>query len=259
MIKAVFFDFDFTLVYSMPASKKSFKELCKFAKLKPTKRRFKKFINSRYKDAINRLYDESGVDKKGMDKIFLKAYKDSLPKTKFFAKDILPKLKESGIKVAVITYNTSKVAKLVLKHFNAKYDLLIADDDIYNKAKHDAMLDALRKFKLKKSEALYVGDHIMDVRESHKAGIKSVVVPTGFLKKAYIKTAHPDFFVSSINKVKDLISILPTRKKCIKLLKKYKLNKKKIKHSILVTKIALFLVKKLIKKGKKINIELVWH
>ena len=67
------------------------------------------------------------------------------------------------------------------------------------------MLMALKKLKLKKSEVLYVGDVITDVIESHKAGIKSVVVPTGFMKKIYIKRAHPDFFVSNINKVADLI------------------------------------------------------
>jgi len=50
---------------------------------------------------------------------------------------------------------------------------------------------------------------------------------------------------------------IPTRDKCLELLKEYNLSEKKIHHSILVADVALFLAKKLIEKGEKIDLRLV--
>jgi HAD superfamily hydrolase (TIGR01549 family) len=202
-IKAIFFDFDQTLVDTMPASIKCFKGWCRLTNLKPTKKLFNKFIELRVKDAVNLFHEKSGISKKELQKNFTETFTESIPEIKFYGGELLPKLKNQ--KIAIITYNIKDVVIPILKYFNVKYDLLITDDDILNAEKHDAMLMALKKLKLKKSEVLYVGDVITDVIESHKAGIKSVVVPTGFMKKIYIKRAHPDFFVSNINKVADLI------------------------------------------------------
>ncbi|MCK4521526.1 MAG: HDIG domain-containing protein [Nanoarchaeota archaeon] len=50
---------------------------------------------------------------------------------------------------------------------------------------------------------------------------------------------------------------LPTKKECLELLKKHGLSEKKIQHSVLVTKVAVFLARKFIKKGEKIDLNLI--
>jgi phosphoglycolate phosphatase len=202
-IKAIFFDFDQTLVDTRNISVKCFHQLCKITNQKPTKKLFKQFTSLRYTESIDIFHKLSDVSKKTLDDTFCKSFIANISKIKFYGKEILSKLKDQ--KIAIITYNTKNVVIPILDYFNVKYDLLITDDNSINTTKHASMLMALKKLKLKKSEVLYVGDFITDVIESHKAGIKSVVVPTGFMKRAYIKRAHPDFFVSSIDKVVDLI------------------------------------------------------
>tara|TARA_Y100000310_G_scaffold330657_1_gene402678 strand:+ start:779 stop:1345 length:567 start_codon:yes stop_codon:yes gene_type:complete len=187
----------------MSPSIKSFKELCKVSNQKPTKKLFKQFRSVRYTESIDLFHKLSNVSKKTLEDAFCKSFIANISKIKFYGAEVLPKLKNQ--KIAIITYNTKNVVIPVLDYFNINYDLLITDEEIFSTAKHGAMLMALKKFNLKKSEVLYVGDFITDVIESHKAGIKSVVVPTGFMKKAYIKRAHPDFFVSNINEIVDLI------------------------------------------------------
>ena len=72
-----------------------------------------------------------------------------------------------------------------------------------DETKHDVIKKAMKS--LKPSEAIYVGDHINDVIEAHKAGIKAVIVPTGVFKKLYMKRYHPDYMLSSLNKLIDII------------------------------------------------------
>jgi len=123
---------------------------------------------------------------------------------KFYGKKLLPKLK--GIKIIIITNNNRKAVKQACKYFKIKYNLLIANEDMKkNQRKHNAIKKTLKKLKLEPEQTFYVGDHINDITEAHKAGIRSVIVTTGVFKKPYIKKHHPDFIISDINKVLKLI------------------------------------------------------
>ena len=200
MIKAVFFDFDLTLVNSRAGARASFKALSKLDK----EISFKQYMGLKFSDVINHFHKKTGITKNKINDIFCESFLGELDSMKFYASGLFPKLKRK--KIVIITYNTRRVVSKIAKHFGIKYDLMITDDDFgKNEGKHTGILNALKKFKLKKNGVLYVGDHIVDVIEAHKAGIKSVVVPTGVLKKIYIKKYHPDFMVSNINKISDLI------------------------------------------------------
>ncbi|MBD3354461.1 HAD-IA family hydrolase [Candidatus Woesearchaeota archaeon] len=203
-IKAVFFDFDLTLVDTKPGVKASYKALSKLTDKKPTKKGFRKYVGSRFSEMIERLHKESDISKKKLIQTYLKAYRSKIPKMKYHGKKIIPMIKDK--KIIILTNNYKKAVKAVCRYFNIKYDKLITDQDMkkYQK-KHDAMIKTLKRLDLKKSEAVYVGDHINDVKEAHKAGIKSVIVPTGVYKRSYLKKFHPDFLLPSLKKFPKII------------------------------------------------------
>ncbi len=203
-IKAVFIDFDLTLVDTKPGVKASYRALCKLTNQKPTKKGFERYVGSRFSETIDRLHKESNIPKKKIIQTYLKAYKSKIPNMKYYGKKIIPKLKDR--KIIILTNNYKKAVKAACRHLNIKYDRLITDQDMKkDQKKHDAIIKTLNKLNLKKSEAVYVGDHINDVKEARKAGIISVIVPTGVYKKSYLKKFHPDFLLPSLKKLPKII------------------------------------------------------
>jgi len=206
MIRIIFFDFDLTLVNSMPGVKASYLALCRITGEKPSKNGFKKYCGPKVSKNIEHFYRISGLSKKQLIETFHKAYISKIPEMRFYAKDLLPKLKQRKIKIVIITNNDDIATKAVCRHFKIKYNLLITDDEMKKyEAKHDMMHKLLGKFRIHKSEALYVGDQIIDVREAHKTGIRSVIVPRGLFHRAYILSYHPDFMLSNLNKIIKII------------------------------------------------------
>lgn len=203
MIKAVFFDLDLTLIDSMPGAIASYNAVCKEAGIKTSKKGFQKYVGSRFSSMVNEFHEISKVPKQKLILTYLHAYNNSIPKMKQYGKNLLDKLKTKKI---IITNNTRKAAEKAVDYFDISYDFMITDEDMKkNEKKHDAMKRVLKKLKLKHSEALYVGDHINDVIEAHKSGIKSVIVPKGVFSKTYLKKFHPDFLLNNIDEVSRLI------------------------------------------------------
>ena len=204
MIKAIFFDFDLTLVNSTAGAKATYYGLWKKAGLKTSKKGYQQYVGSRFKDVVEDLHEKSGMSKKKIIDEFNKLYIKKIPKMKFLAKGLFYKLK--NVKKMIITNNNRTAVEAACKYFGIKYDKLIADDNMAkDERKHDAILKNIKKLGIKKSEAMYVGDHVNDVKEAYKAGIKSVIVPTGVFKKLYIKRYNPDFMISSLKKLPKLI------------------------------------------------------
>lgn len=204
MIKAIFFDFDLTLVNSRPGAKATYKALWKLTNQKTSKKGFQAYVGSRFSEMVDELNKRSGVSKKTIISTFNRIYASKIPKMKFYGKKLFPKLRE--VKVIILSNNTKTAIKKVCSYYNIKYYALYADEDMAkNETKANAISRTLRRLKLNRSEALYVGDHINDVIESHKAGIKAVIVPTGVFKKLYIMRYHPDFMISSLNKLTKLL------------------------------------------------------
>ncbi|MBW2995938.1 HAD family hydrolase [Candidatus Woesearchaeota archaeon] len=202
MIKTIFFDFDLTLVNSRAGAKATYRALWKLTNQKTSKRGFQKYVGSKFSDMINSLHKKSGIPKQKLINVYEEVYAANIPKMKFYGKTLLPKLK--GIKIIILTNNHRKSVIKACRHFKIRYNLLVASEDMKkDEKKHDIIKKAMKS--LKSSEAVYVGDHINDVIEAHKAGIKAVIVPTGVFKRMYIKKYHPDFMIPNLNKLIEII------------------------------------------------------
>jgi phosphoglycolate phosphatase len=116
---------------------------------------------------------------------------------------VLKELKKK-YKLAIISSSFGKSIKKSLKHSGIlKYfDFVIGAEKEESKVKKIKL--CMRKFKLKNSEVIYVGDTSGDVVEAKKAKVKSIAVSWGYQNKEMLKKARPDLIV---NKIKDLIEL----------------------------------------------------
>ena len=69
----------------------------------------------------------------------------------------------------------------------------------------DMIFDMMRKFNIKNSEFLKVGDTISDICEGKNAKVFTAAILSGTQDKSEIMKANPDFTISSLGNLKDII------------------------------------------------------
>lgn len=124
------------------------------------------------------------------------------------AGELLKGLKKRGCKIAAIT---SRARSIVIKTLEAEkiyqyFDLIIAIEDVV-KAKPDpeGILEALKYFKIKSSEALMVGDNEVDIEAGKAAGVQTVGVSFGFAGKK-ISKFRPDFVIDQLSGLPEILA-----------------------------------------------------
>jgi len=144
-------------------------------------------------------FKEFGLSNKQIQELILNLETESL-KTKTVKifpdlKNVLKTLSQKH-KVIVITSNTSKVVKDFVKHNKLNKnitEILGADKE---KSKVKKIKKAIKKYKVKKTDVIYIGDTAGDIYEAKKVGVKTIAVSWGFSYLKYLKEAKPDYLVN---------------------------------------------------------------
>ena len=201
--KAILFDWDLTLANSLKVNLIAYKAVCKEVGIKPTRKEFRRFIGSSVTNNVRYFQKEYGY-KKDLRKTMKGAFMENIDKIKIYDKNITNELKKKA-KIAIITGNSEAIIKAVAKKHKMKYDALIGDETTKGKEKVWAIKQLLKKFKLKKKDVVYVGDHINDVKQAHKAGVKAIIIPSKVNRKSYLKKFHPEFILRNLKEVKRIL------------------------------------------------------
>ncbi len=128
-----------------------------------------------------------------IDRIFVKVHDNFLDNLKNFveiiegAKDCFDKLKNKNVKLAVVTSDTHKNTKEILKylHLTQYFDLIIGKDDCkFEKKTGKPALLALEKLGTCANNTISVGDAPMDYDMAKNANLKGcILVTTGQVSK----------------------------------------------------------------------------
>jgi len=205
MIKAIFFDFDMTLVNTGTIGHIVYDAFSRHANLKPTERAFDRYMGGRVSDALD-MFSKNGADRKELFKLFMRIHDEKMNQIKVYGKEILKYLRKKKIKVVILSNTSRKVLKKVCKQFNLHYSLLIGDEDMpKGTEKHQAISKTIRKLGLTKDGVLYVGDHIHDIQEGKKAGVKVISVTTGVYSGKQLEKYKPYMIISNLNQLKNII------------------------------------------------------
>lgn len=124
----------------------------------------------------------------------------------------LTKIKNLGLKMAIVTNNGSKATHIVTKKFglNNFFDVIITREDSKElKPDGGSIKRAMEILGISAKEAIYVGDGVIDILAAKKAKVMSIAVPTGISSIKNLVEAEPDYLIDSL---KDLIPLLDLKK-----------------------------------------------
>ena len=90
------------------------------------------------------------------------------------------RLKELGIKVAIVTSSPSSYCTKVLNYWNISYDYIVAYHDVNNRKPHKEPTEKATKLMgLDSKEVIAVGDDFKDIRSYNSAGCISIAAAWG--------------------------------------------------------------------------------
>ena len=199
--KVICFDLDGVLINSIQNMSFAWKMTCLKNDIKIPFFKYKKNIGLPFYEILKRL----GI-KKNHKKIFLDYNKFSKKKINLIKiypniKITLKSLKKKFILGVITSKNRSRTIN-ILKRFKLKFDLVLTPEDL-NKGKPypDAAIKLKKKFKVKSSEIIYIGDTLKDLKFSKNSKINFLFANWGYGSVKYKK-------VKKIKKIKDIYKFL---------------------------------------------------
>jgi pyrophosphatase PpaX len=123
--------------------------------------------------------------------------------------DLISKLSKS-LKLAILTNNKSQYAEEVLEKFNlSKYfGAIIGFNEVSEvKPSPEGILKILEKWKIKSSEAIFIGDMTTDIEAGKAAKIKMICVASGLAQKETLMEHNPDYLVNNTSELAQLLNL----------------------------------------------------
>lgn len=124
------------------------------------------------------------------------------------AKHAICELKESGVKVGLVSNSGSKGVDLALKKFDIGelFDVVVTRDDVRKiKPNGECIRRALSILGYSSSDAAYVGDSWIDVMAAKDAGVMAIAVIGGISSKKKLLQASPDKIIHSFDELLKIV------------------------------------------------------
>jgi phosphoglycolate phosphatase len=151
------------------------------------------------------------VDLKSTLRIYRQHHKTSLVKYSYLfpgVKKVLIYLKNKGYKLAVASNRPTKFSWILIRHLGLRkyFDYVLCADKLRHIKPHPEILNKImKKLSLKPYQTIYVGDMVIDAQAGRRAGIKTIIVPTGSSTIVEIKRQKPYRIIRGIT---DLLKLL---------------------------------------------------
>ena len=209
MLKAVIFDLDGTLLYTVEDLCDSVNyALSSFGFPAITLEMTTKMIGNGVRNLITRAAPE-GTDECTVNELlahFKSHYKDNMEnKTKAYdgIVEMLGALKKKGIKTAVLSNKPDVAVKTLAKEYFQDLLTEAAGENeaagIRKKPAPDALFALIERLDVTKAETLYVGDSEVDILTAKNAGVDCVSVSWGFKTREFLKANGAQCIVDEPN------------------------------------------------------------
>lgn len=207
MIKAALFDLDGTLVNTAEDLGRATASVLESygVEAKWTKEDYISFVGNGARKLLDRAFEHKLSDEeltKALE-LFQVKYNEMLLDNAYVydgVREALDKIREMGVKLAVVTNKPHKCAvKMVETLFGKDYFNVIigATEDVAKKPDPYTANLALKKLDCPPGEAIFFGDSDVDIYTAKNAGIESVGCSWGFRSFACLFSASPSVIIDS--------------------------------------------------------------
>ena len=123
--------------------------------------------------------------------------------------ELLKKLREAGIKTAVVSNKTDAgVQDLVKIYFDGLFDAAMGENEkagIKKKPNPEMTMNVLGQLGMKPEDAVYIGDSDVDIATARNSGLDEILVDWGFRGHEFLEEQGAKRIVSSTDEVYDII------------------------------------------------------
>ncbi len=210
-VKAFIFDLDYTLIDSSEGIVHCFNEARKSAGESEVP--FEK-IKARIGIPIEQTFELYGSDDPlaRRDDFRKLAREGTMAERSFLlpgVKEAIPAFAVAGFRLAVASTKSRAEIEAVLERLEliSFFEAMVGSDEVPNaKPAPDSLLLLLEKMGLAAEEAVYVGDHVVDVQAARGAGMPVVAVRGGPVNEEELKKELPDALVNNVAGILDMLS-----------------------------------------------------
>ncbi|MBO8128643.1 MAG: HAD-IA family hydrolase [Peptococcaceae bacterium] len=208
-LKAVLFDLDGTLLDSIPLIEKTYREVFRQMNLPwnngavlktigiPLWDACQQFGGARAEELFNRYIEYQRTIHDQYIKVF--------PETV----ETLAAIKKWGLKVGVVTSKRREMTERGMRVTGIDHlvDITVTKDDVQAaKPNPEPLLTALDLLGVKAQEAVYVGDSYYDIQAGKAAGITTIGVTWGAVRREDMVPFAPDYLVDSWAELRQLLA-----------------------------------------------------
>jgi len=122
--------------------------------------------------------------------------------------ETLESLKQSGVKMAIVSSKRSVQINRVLAHLNCSsyFDLILGSQDVEHHKPHPQGVNlTLERLFFDKKDAVVIGDSLYDLDMARNAGVEAIAVVTGVHSRETLSGANPRFMVDRLNEIVPII------------------------------------------------------
>jgi phosphoglycolate phosphatase len=121
--------------------------------------------------------------------------------------ELLRRLRERGIRVAIVTRNCRAAVDRILAENPLVYDMLLTRDEVTAvKPDPEHLLTALRLLDVEPQRTLMVGDHPMDVQVGRAVGARTAAVLTGAGSLQRFSGVQPDLVLAQVGDLSEYLT-----------------------------------------------------
>ncbi len=155
-----------------------------------------------------------GIDRdtiKKLRKRLLPRFQSALPRVRPLpgVGELLSRLRDRGVKLGVFTDSNVAALQTLQEHsLDGYFDGLVTIDDGFpRKPEAAGLVDCLRQMRTNPTNAVIVGDTIMDVRAGKEVDALTVGVLTGLAGRSQLEAAEPSAIIVDVTQMADLLNV----------------------------------------------------
>ncbi len=121
---------------------------------------------------------------------------------------LLAKLRNLGMKIAVVTNNGREAVELALRDcsFSDHIAFIVTRDDVeMMKPRPEGILNALIRLDVQAEDSIFVGDSVEDMKAAAAANVRTVALARSDKLLVELKDEDPDFIIRRIEELQDIV------------------------------------------------------
>lgn len=195
MNKHVIFDFDGTLVDSLPVVIEIANQMVPQLNLN------KREIDMLREMPAKEIIKYSGIPYWRLPRLLLKGKKLLAVRLKELSlfpgmADVLKQLSRAGYQISVVSSNSEEIIRAVLKHEGVEGYIAGVYGNVGLFSKSRAFKAVLKDKKAKLSDAVYLGDEVRDIESAQKTGLTIISVTWGYNGQKILSSYKPDYLAT---------------------------------------------------------------